>query len=391
MAHPIVDGVLALAGSDDEAIARERAAAYQTERNPQLGGINDAFSDLAAADGALKAAVLALPHGDGSKYYREAGYFANVHTSVAAFDFLLKHLEPRAGERLLDLGADLTWTTSHLARRGLHCTAVDINHHLAAARLFFEGYGLSYDLVRADMSRPFFLDGAFDIVLAVNSLHHCSDLTRVAGNIGRMLRPGGRFAFIEPYCLNAEDRASFGAAQIDAGINEHTYLLEEWHAAFTAAGLAVKIHRVCDSFAGVYERVGAAREPDLFAGFYAAALSLATPVTEDAADRMLRVGIRIRNHGNGVWCERSVFPVRASYHLSRVLGDSTSLASFDNVRTPLPCELEPGAETTVLLEIERPAAPGRYIADVDLVHEGVRWFSEKQLPRLSVEFTVTGG
>jgi SAM-dependent methyltransferase len=391
VAFPVADGVLDLTGAGDEpSIVREQDAAYQTERDPALGGINERFSDLSAADGPLKSAILALPHGDGSKYYREAGYFANVQTSVAAFDFLLRHLSPTAGERLLDLGADVTWSTSHLARRGLRCIAVDINHHLAAARLFFDGYHISYGLVRADMSRVSFRDAAFDIVLAINALHHCSDLDTVAANITRMLRRGGRFAFIEPYCGSVEDRVHFGAAQIEAGINEHTYLLQEWHAAFAKAGLAVRVHRASDSFAAVYENVGVdpAGDPELFAGFYAGELSVAAPVV-DGSGGTLAVGITIRNCGNGVWCERSLFPVRASYHLYRVEGGGKTLASFDNLRTPLAFEVGPGAETTILLHIARPAEPGGYVAEVDLVHEGMRWFSERGLRMVPIAFTVT--
>ena len=69
--------VLDLTGTFDEpSIVREQDAAYRTERDPSLGGINERFSDLAAVDGPLKDAILALPHGDGSRYYREPGYFS---------------------------------------------------------------------------------------------------------------------------------------------------------------------------------------------------------------------------------------------------------------------------------------------------------------------------
>jgi SAM-dependent methyltransferase len=391
VAFPVADGVLDLTGAGDEpSIVREQDAAHQTERDPGLGGINERFSDLAAADGPLKSAILALPDGDGSKYYREAGYFANVRTSVAAFDFLLRHLSPKAGERLLDLGADLTWSTSHLARRGLRCIAVDINHHLAVARLFFDRYRISYGLVRADMSRVSFRDDAFDVVLAINALHHCADLDTVAANIARMLRPGGRLAFIEPYCGSAEDRLHFGAAQIEAGISEHTYLLREWHAAFAKAGLAIRVHRASDSFAAVYQKAGVDRagDPDLFDGFYTGELSVATPAV-DGSGGTLTVGITIRNHGNGVWCERSLFPVRASYHLYRIEGGGKTLTSFDNLRTPLGFEVGPGGELTIPLQIARPGEPGAYVAEVDLVHEGMRWFSERGVGVVPIAFTVT--
>jgi SAM-dependent methyltransferase len=375
---------------DDQVLRREREAASETERDPALGGINEQFDDLTAADGPLKAAILALPYGDGSKYYREAGYFSNVLGSAAAFDFLLRHLDARPGHRLLDLGADLTWSTAQMAKRGLQCIAVDINHHLSAARLFADHFGVAYSLIRADMSRASFRDGAFDVVLAINALHHATDLQQVASNISRILRHGGRLAFIEPYCANDEDRRRFGAAQIEAGINEHTYLLQEWHQAFTRAGLAVNVSRISDSFAAVYERPhggGAAPDPDLFSGFYQGSLANVTAASR-ASDGTLEAAVRVLNAGNGVWCEQSVFPVRVSYHLYRVDAGVRNLVSFDNARTVLPSGIGPGEQLTVALEIPKPGPRGHYVADVDLVHEGVRWFSERGLRPLPLTFTV---
>ncbi len=386
--YPVVEDVLDLTGAcEDTAIRREREAACETERDPSLGGINEQFEDLAAVDGPLKSAILALPYGDGSKYYREPGYFWNVHGSVAAFDFLLAHLDARHGQRLLDLGADLTWSTAHMARRGLQCTAVDINHHLAAGRLFSDHYGVAYSLIRADMSRASFRDAAFDVVLAINALHHVSDLQQVASNIARVLRRGGRLAFVEPYCAHEEDRRRFGAAQIEAGINEHTYLLQEWHQAFTRAGLAVKCHRICDSFAAVYEKAGAAAS-DLFSGFYEGTLSAVTPPAREVGSSGPAVIVQIRNAGTGVWCEQSVFPVRASYHLYRVDAGARVPVSFDNARTVLPSEIEPGGQLTVTVQVSKPVQPGQYVAEVDLVHEGVRWFSERGLRPLPLTFSV---
>jgi hypothetical protein len=45
----------------------------------------------------------------------------------------------------------------------------------------------------------------------------------------------------------------------------------------------------------------------------------------------------------------------------------------DGVRTFLPCPLEPGAEAVVPVTVVAPAT-GAYVLELDLVHEGVRWF-----------------
>ena len=69
------------------------------------------------------------------------------------------------------------------------------------------------------MRRATFRAGTFDIVLAMNALHHNDSLQDVAAEIARVLKPGGRLAFSEPYCTTEEEKAAFGRTQIDAGIS----------------------------------------------------------------------------------------------------------------------------------------------------------------------------
>ena len=378
-AYPWRDSVLDLGnGNEDRGVAAERAAVRQTERNAALGGINDEFEDLSRAEGALKDAILALPYGNDSRYYAEAGYFSNVRAATPAFDFLVEHLDLRRGERLLDLGADLTWSTHQMARRGLECCAVDINHHLSVGRLFETHSDVVYHRVRANMRDVPFRAGMFDVILAMNALHHAERLEPVAANIARMLRPGGRLAFVEPYCATEEAKAVFGRAQIDAGISEQTYLLHEWHRAFVDAGLRLRIMRVSDAFCAIYDKAdGADRDP--FARFYDGRLSVLDAPSEVAPATVFEVTTAIENRGNAVWTSVSQFPVYASYHLQ----------SFDNPRTPLPSEIKPGQRATMAVKVTAPDQPGDYVLEIDLVHEFVAWFASKGLERSAVAFHVS--
>jgi 2-polyprenyl-3-methyl-5-hydroxy-6-metoxy-1,4-benzoquinol methylase len=386
--YPWRDSVLDLGINEEPAVVHEREGVRRTERDAALGGINDEFDDLSRAQGALKDAILALPYGNGSRYYAEAGYFANVRATVPAFEFLVRHLDLRAGERLLDLGADLTWSTSQMARKGLDCVAVDINHHLSVAGLFEEHFGASYHRVRANMRDVPFRDGTFDVILAMNALHHASPIESVAANIARMLKRGGRLAFSEPYCATEEAKAAFGRAQIDAGISEQTYLPGEWHHAFVDAGFRLRTMRVADSFGAVYEKTDGAN-PDLFAGFYHGRLSVLDASSVVAGGSIFRVTIGLENRGNGVWTSISQFPVHASYHLLRRAAGGDEILSFDNLRTRLPFELGPGEQTTVAVDVTAPSEPGDYIADIDLVHESLSWFAAKGMVSQRVEFRVS--
>ena len=54
----------------------------------------------------------------------------------------------------------------------------------------------------------------------------------------------------------------------------------------------------------------------------------------------------------------------------------------DGVRTPLPRAIAQGETCEMTLRIETPPARGRYTLAVDLVEEGVTWFSEAGAPML---------
>lgn len=378
--YPIRDHVLLVDAPAERAeVLAERAAVASTERDAGLGGINDTFDDLAHAEGPLRDALLALPDGNDSRYYREPGYFLNVRNSRRGFRFVCDRLDTTPGQRLLDIGADLTWSTSHFARQGLRCVALDVNHHLSVGALFQAGHGTSYDMVRADMHAPVFRDACFDVVVAFNALHHGGDLDRLAANLARVLMPGGRLAAVEPYCVDEAQKEAFGRAQIDAGINEHTYLVDEWHDAFTRAGLVLEEVMLADACCMIYRRPGEADAPPgqktMLEGAYAGGLVVraSSPSTDGAT---LDVQVDITNAGNATWCSEGAGPVYASYHLARRGGDGATMVSFDNRRTPIP-DVRPGTTTRAVIVVDVPAGPGEYLVSLDLVHEGLCWFAQK--------------
>ena len=60
-------------------------------------------------------------------------------------------------------------------------------------------------------------------------------------------------------------------------------------------------------------------------------------------------------------------------------------------RSPLPRPLEPGASCQVALRLQAPSTAGVYILELDLVEEGVTWFSEVGVPPMRVAVRVTRG
>jgi SAM-dependent methyltransferase len=397
--HSIRQGVLQVCERvEDATVSSERTAVRETERVAELGGINGVFEDLSRADGELKEAILALPYGNESRYYREAGYFANVRAFAPPFDYILRNLGCPPGGRVLDVGADLTWSTAVLASRGFEAVAIDINHHLDVARIFQER-APPYAVVNVDMHAPLFAGAAFDAITAFNVLHHTGQIGELAANLARMLKPGGRLGFVEPYCLHPAEKTRFGVQQKARGINEHVYLLEEWHQAFTRAGLALVTFLLTDAFNAIYRKPPHASEvrvvvpqghDDLFARYYDARLSIAGPgEVAVRAGAVPTVPVAVTNDGQAAWASEGALPIHLSYHLSRVERAGLSLVAFDNPRARLPGYLEPGHTLVLPLGILAPSEPGRYVAEIDLVQEGRTWFTERGVRPARLTLDVT--
>ncbi len=86
------------------------------------------------------------------------------------------------------------------------------------------------------------------------------------------------------------------------------------------------------------------------------------------------VSLRIRNRGWMPWSSRRASnPIYVSYHW---LDHRGRVVIYDGIRTRLPTDIAPGEACEVRMWIEAPGHRGRHDLVIDLVHEGVTWFSE---------------
>ena len=99
-----------------------------------------------------------------------------------------------------------------------------------------------------------------------------------------------------------------------------------------------------------------------------------------AAGSSFPVALTIRNRGWRSWQSNgprgSVF---ASYHWLDVEG---GMAVEDGARTPLPRPLAADETLAMTCHVAAPGTPGRYTLALDLVEEGVTWFSRAGAPML---------
>lgn len=374
-AHRVRDHVLHVNVMEEhEEVQQERASVPATEMAPELGGWREVYTPRTDPASSLAQAYLSLPYGNDSEHFREPGYFQNVRRFAEEFDFIACHL-PASGV-LLDVGADGTWSTAQLSRRGLTCIALDITDHLSLAQLFQTACP-RYALVNVDMHAPVFADEAFDAITAFNALHHSKRLDALAANLARILKPGGVLGFVEPYVQNAEQEAAFGAPQSALGINENVHTVGRWHQAFAAAGLTLERYSLSDSFNAIFRKRADGDAPGVEeTDFYAAEVTCEPSHVRLRGGETFEFTVRVASTGRAAWASRGPLPVRLSYHVSRVTAAGTEVVAFDNERTRLTSFVCPGDPQTFVVPVTL-GDPGAHEIEFDLVHEARTWFKDR--------------
>ncbi|HEX7177497.1 MAG TPA: hypothetical protein VF240_19720 [Pyrinomonadaceae bacterium] len=131
----------------------------------------------------------------------------------------------------------------------------------------------------------------------------------------------------------------------------------------------------------------AAALPD---GAYRARLSLPRAPARMKPGERASLLVRVRNEGSAPWPARG----NAQGMLQVNVGDRwlatdgrTVVNDLDG-RTALPRDLGSGDEAELTLNVIAPKAPGEYVLEIDMVHEGVTWFYEKGSQTLRVSVRV---
>jgi SAM-dependent methyltransferase len=137
----------------------------------------------------------------------------------------VRHLEPLAGSRVLDVGCGVGWAAHLASEHGAAVTGLDFSAtalDLAARSVA----GPSW--VQGDGGRLPFADGSFDRLLSFGSLEHFPDVPAALVEVRRVLRPGARAVVVVPnaYVRTEQPRE----VRLSRG---------GWARLFRAAGLAV--------------------------------------------------------------------------------------------------------------------------------------------------------
>ena len=157
-------------------------------------------------------------------------------------------LLPRAqGGLALDLGAGRGISSYALAKDGWMVTALepDLSALVGAGaiRTLAHECCLSIEVVSEYSEKLPFADSTFDLVNCRQVLHHSRDLTQTCREIFRVLKPGGRMVATREHVISKRDDLqtflnTHPLHQLYGG--EHAFLLAEYTAAITSAGLRIE-------------------------------------------------------------------------------------------------------------------------------------------------------
>jgi 2-polyprenyl-3-methyl-5-hydroxy-6-metoxy-1,4-benzoquinol methylase len=113
--------------------------------------------------------------------------------------FSEKSCVPFFGLRVLDYGCGHGMAAVVMARAGAHVTAFDLSGgYIEEASQRARTNGVDVHFLQANAEELPFADGSFDRVWGCAILHHL-DLERAGAELRRVLSPGGRAVFCEPW------------------------------------------------------------------------------------------------------------------------------------------------------------------------------------------------
>jgi ubiquinone/menaquinone biosynthesis C-methylase UbiE len=122
-------------------------------------------------------------------FARQAGAYARspLQTDPARLGRLLDFVQPRPGERALDVACGPGVVTGALERAGLLAAGIDLTREMIREALPRGGR-----YVQGDVERLPFPGATFDLAVCRNSCHHFTAPETVLREMARVLRPGGR-------------------------------------------------------------------------------------------------------------------------------------------------------------------------------------------------------
>jgi len=123
-------------------------------------------------------------------------HYDQISRGIAdSIEHAVLRLDPKPGERILDLSTGTGWASRLVARRGATVIGVDIAPDLLdSARAAAAAEGLNIEYQVGDAEALPFEDGAFDAVISTVGVMFATKQEAAAAELARVVRRGGRIA-----------------------------------------------------------------------------------------------------------------------------------------------------------------------------------------------------
>ena len=169
--------------------------------------------------------MLSLPDACGSHRKCWTGQAENFH-------HLFSKLDLTGEEAVLDLGSGRCWSTRYFSRKGCYSIGLDILMPkyigLLTSDIYIYKENTYFERICGAMEKLPFKDSVFNIVFMAATLHHSSRISNPLKEVYRVLKPNGRLALVNEPIRGLLKRENASTPEIEAGINENTYLLPKY-------------------------------------------------------------------------------------------------------------------------------------------------------------------
>ena len=342
------------------------------------------------------------------------------------FGLLLSALAIRPEDRVLDFGCGTGWTSNFLARIGADVTATDISQkalaiaeaHTAHARVAEGGGRLRYQPF--DGRRIDAPDEHYDFIIVFDAFHHLPNPVAILREFCRVLSPHGCVGFAEPgrgHSSTVHSRHELELGVLENEIDPEQLRETARHAGFSELEVIVPpippnlmmlpMPRLRWYLRGLpwivphdYIRaailsspIGVLRKGPYIStslhphGLRAEIRSLGTPI-ETRKGETFTVRASIVNKAGTVWLRtgrRGVGYVRAGGRILRL--PDLSLV-HECGRAAIPRDMHEGDQCELDVPCIAPDQPGEYVVRLEMIDEGITWFSADDAPATDVRLVV---
>lgn len=160
--------------------------------------------------------------------------------------FFEKSINPKPGERLIDLGCGTGVFTRRLIKYGLELLGVDISQKSIEYACRLQG---RIQFIVGNIEQLPFSDGSYDLAVLGAVLHHFPDFSKIVQETNRILKEKGRFFSFEPNKKNLamwllRDKKSPFYSEKGRTINERLLTADEVKQAFEKGGFTVQVEAI---------------------------------------------------------------------------------------------------------------------------------------------------